>query len=250
VNLVAIGAAASLGLLGGAHCVAMCGGGTAWVLGSRGGAGSLGAFHAGRLAGYAAAGAILAAASASLQWLAQVAGAARPVWIVLNVALLLFGAVLLITARHPAIVQQWGWRLTRLWRQPALGSGQAQPIVLHGICGQAERGRAWGVWRAACMGLAWAFVPCGMLYSALLLASFAGGALDGAATMAAFAAASGVQLAAAQYWIGRWPQARAQRREAMGTRLAGAVCMGTAAYALAAQLAGPAWLASVCRGLV
>ena len=46
-------------------------------------------------------------------------------------------------------------------------------------------------------GALWAFMPCGLLYSALLVASLSGGPLEGALSMALFALGSGLSLALA-----------------------------------------------------
>ncbi len=62
------------------------------------------------------------------------------------------------------------------------------------------------------MGLLWSFLPCGLLYSALLVAALAGGIFEGAAVMALFALGSGVSLMAGPWlWLrlarpgsGRW----------------------------------------------
>jgi len=43
-------------------------------------------------------------------------------------------------------------------------------------------------------GVLWALMPCGLLYSALLVAALSGGPLEGALTMALFAVGSGVWL--------------------------------------------------------
>src|SRR5437868_317048 len=84
----------------------------------------------------------------------------------------------------------------------------------------ARRGRVFGA------GLLWTFMPCGLLYSALLVASLAGGVLQGAAAMAAFAAGSAVSLWAAPFLLA-WLRGRGDRwRRDWGTRAAGAVLAG------------------------
>ena len=51
-------------------------------------------------------------------------------------------------------------------------------------------------WRGYGLGLALGLLPCGFLYSALIAASGAGGALEGGLAMAAFALGTGVSLIA------------------------------------------------------
>ena len=68
------------------------------------------------------------------------------------------------------------------------------------------------------IGAMWAFMPCGLLYSALLVAALSGDALDGALTMALFAAGSSVSLL-----VGPWLLLRFGKRGngEWGMRLAG-----------------------------
>ena len=81
-------------------------------------------------------------------------------------------------------------------------------------------------------GVLWALMPCGLLYSALLVAALSGGALEGALTMALFAVGSGVWLVGGPWaWSSlrnRLNLARAQ----WGTRAAGAMLCAVAAWAL------------------
>ena len=51
------------------------------------------------------------------------------------------------------------------------------------------------------VGVLWAFMPCGLLYSALMVAALTGNALDGALTMACFALGSGVSLGFAPWLL-------------------------------------------------
>ena len=75
-------------------------------------------------------------------------------------------------------------------------------------------------------GALWAFMPCGLLYSALLVASLSGGPLEGALAMALFALGSGLSLALAPALYARLQQAGNQLKpglgHARGRRAAGA----------------------------
>jgi sulfite exporter TauE/SafE len=79
------------------------------------------------------------------------------------------------------------------------------------------------------IGGLWAFMPCGLLYSALMVAALTGDVVQGAATMACFAVGSSVSL-----WSGPWLllQMRRWGDGAWGIRLAGLALAMTSAWAL------------------
>jgi len=81
-------------------------------------------------------------------------------------------------------------------------------------------------------GTLWALMPCGLLYSALLVASLSGGPLAGAASMALFALGSGLSLALAPALLARLAQWGNRFRQDWGTRAAGALLVLVAAWAL------------------
>jgi len=215
-----------MGLAGGPHCLAMCGAACAAM--PRAGHGSptsisrststpprsLWIFLAGRLAGYSLAGAAAALAVESLAWLTGHAAVLRPVWTLFHLAVLAWGLVLLAQARQPAWVNAAG---RSAW-------ARIRPLA-------AARG---GVFAT---GALWTFMPCGLLYSALLVASLSGGALQGVLSMALFAVGSGVSLALAPRLLARLQDAGNRLRQDWGTRAAGALLALTAAWALWADLA-------------
>lgn len=221
-----------MGLAGGSHCLAMCSAPCGALLGGGGAAsaqtlhraehgggvhpaarGGLAlrhlAFHGGRIAGYAAAGALAALAMDSLAWLSRQSPALRPAWTLLHVAVMAWGLLLLLRARQPAWVEQAGrsvWLRLRPWVQAPGGVLAA--------------------------GLLWALLPCGLLYSALLLAALSGGALAGALNMAAFGVGSGLWLLAGP-WLWRRIQGQLDAARAeWGSRAAGALLCAVAAWAI------------------
>ena len=208
-----------MGLAGGPHCVAMCGAacaGLGQAAGQRQGA-ALWGFQIGRLAGYSALGGVAAATVQGIGWLGNHTAALRPVWTLLHVAALVLGLVLLIRARQP------------LWLDlPARGLWQ--------------RMRRFGGTRTGqlIMGAMWSLLPCGLLYSALLVAALAGDPVSGAGTMALFAAGSGLWLLAGPWlWLrlvssgwGAGSGGAQQLRGEWGVRLAGAALAGSAAWML------------------
>src|SRR3982751_6123421 len=111
-----VASALLMGLAGGPHCAAMCGAACTAMAGSaRPVSPSLLALHAGRLAGYAAGGAIAAAGAASLGSLEITAPLLRPLWSMVHVAAVVLGIWLLWTARTP------GW-LSRAAPRVATGA--------------------------------------------------------------------------------------------------------------------------------
>lgn len=173
-----------LGAAGMAHCAAMCTlpcAMAAKACASRAGAASAGsvstlaweqaALHAGRLSGYMLLG---AAAAASLGFLRgyfdQVSGL-RPLWLLMQVALLLAGLTALAMGRVPGLAGL-SMMAVRLPSQPGTA---------------AQGSRRWpGVALAYPAGLAWALLPCAQLYAGVALASMADGAVDAAGVMLAF----------------------------------------------------------------
>lgn len=214
-----IGSAVLLGLAGMPHCAAMCSAPCAAVTGPRGGAAWV--FHGARVAGYAAAGFVASASVGSLAALAQWSPALRPLWVLFHVAMLTLGLWLLVQGRQPAWMGQFG-------RVAAAGA----PLAVAGAGAAPVR-----VWRrpaqAALAGSLWAAWPCGLLQSALLVASMTQTPWAGAAAMGGFAAASAGGLLAAPLlwrWLnGRHDRPRLERRLA---RAAGALLVVAAAFAL------------------
>ncbi len=227
-----------MGVAGGPHCLAMCGPACAGI--ARRGNAQL-AWHAGRIAGYATLGAVAASAFQGLGWLTAASAAARPLWTLLHMALLLLGLVLLWRARQPQWMEDLGravWvRARNLLLRPAL-SETSTPLRRMQRGTAATMASATGPGPAPARGIAglpllagalWALMPCGLLYSALMVAVLAGNAAGGALGMAAFATGSAASLALGPWLWRRW-QARLPR--AWGIRIAGALLAGFSAWAL------------------
>ena len=201
-----------MGLVGGPHCVAMCGAACAGIgqaAGPRKNTAIL-SFQAGRVIGYSALGALAAATIQGLGWLTVQSAALRPVWSMFHVAALLLGLVLLLRAQQPVWLERAG---RSIWaRAKALGAGAGGAPVL--------------------LGTLWALLPCGLLYSALLVAAMAGGPLAGAVVMALFAVGTSVTMTAAP-WL--WLKLRgsgAGVSGAWGVRLAGLALAASSGWAL------------------
>ncbi len=218
------GTALLMGLVGGPHCVAMCGaacagvirivrapagGGTATLSASPRTLSATAAFHAGRIAGYAAAGAVAAAAVQSLGFASEQVSALRPLWVLLHVFVLAWGVMLAALGRQPV----WAHRIGR-----ALAA-RLRPLT----------GSMVGV---LATGALWVSLPCGLLYSALMLAGLANGPVQGALVMALFAVGSGVSLVLAPWLWQRLRTGADGARKAWGTRLAGGLLAAVALQAV------------------
>lgn len=160
-----------MGLGGIPHCAAMCGAACAAALPR--GVPLLALL--GRCAGYAFLGA-LAAASAGLiaQWGRQVA-VLQPFWVLAQLMAVVVGVWLLATGQMPKAIDRLGqaayWLVRQRVRQ-ALGE---------------QRATRWRRWWPFFAGLAWAALPCGLLYGALMVAALASDPLGGGLVMLSFA---------------------------------------------------------------
>lgn len=209
-----------MGVVGGPHCVAMCGAactGIARAAGERGTRALL-AFQLSRIAGYTVLGALAAGSVQGLAWLGTHTAVIRPVWTMFHVAALLLGAVLLWQARQPAWIEQLGQGIWRKARPAMQKLGPRAPFVL---------------------GAGWALMPCGLLYSALLVASLTADAAQGAAVMALFAFGTSISLTAGPWLMLRLRQVRSG---AWAIRLAGLALLLTSGWALWMGLTRPTGL--------
>ena len=205
------GTAFVMGLVGGPHCLAMCGAACGGVVRGVGAPPARGmwTFQGGRLLGYSLAGGAAGLAFQSFAWLSHSTAALRPAWTLFHLAVLAWGMMLLARARQPAWVELAG---RGVWHK-------VRPLAR----------RRGGL---AVTGALWAFMPCGLLYSALLVASLSGGPLQGALCMALFAAGSGISLGLAPAALRRLQAAGNGLRKDAGTRIAGLLLAATAAWAV------------------
>ena len=199
-----------MGLAGGPHCVAMCGLACAG-LGQAAGVGAARAmlgFQLGRLMGYALLGGVTAASVNALGWLTIQSASLRPVWSLLHVAALVLGALLVWQGRQPIWIDAAAQRLWRQVRYCSTRYGQGAPVLV---------------------GACWALMPCGLLYSALMVAALSANVAEGAVTMALFALGSSISL-----WAAPWLLLKLNKlgQGTWAIRLAGLALMVIAAWAL------------------
>lgn len=211
MTLTLAGTAFLMGLVGGPHCLAMCGAACGGVVRGSGAPAVKGmwTFQGGRLLGYSLAGGAAGLAVEAFAWLSTSTAALRPVWTLFHLAVLLWGLVLLAQARQPAWVEVAG---RTVW-------SRVRPLAQ----------RPGGL---VTTGALWAFMPCGLLYSALLVASLSGGPLEGALSMALFAVGSGISLGLGPSALRRLQGWANRMRQDWGTRIAGGLLAATAAWAL------------------
>lgn len=206
-----------MGLAGGPHCVAMCGAACAGISRAAGerSARALWTFQFSRMVGYALFGAFAAGSVQGLAWLGTNTAVLRPVWTMFHVGAFLLGAVLIWQARQPAWIENFGQSIWRKARPAMVSMGHRAPVVL---------------------GVAWALMPCGLLYSALLVASLSANAAEGAATMALFSLGTSISLTAGPWLLLRL---RGGRSGAWGIRLAGVALASTSGWALWMGITNP-----------
>ena len=203
-----------MGLAGGPHCVAMCGAACAGIGRTQAGQSTraLWVFQAGRLLGYSALGALAAASMQGLGWLSVHSAAFRPVWTLFHVSAAVLGLMLLWQARQPIWLEKSArkvWQGVRSITGNLKGNATLAPIGL--------------------MGVLWALLPCGLLYSALLVAAMTSSAAQGAGVMALFALGSGTTLMAGP-WL--WLRLRGQGSGQWAIRIAGLALLASSIWAL------------------
>ena len=224
MQLALAGAALLMGLAGGPHCVAMCGAASSAVIrivplpaagqGAMPALAAPGAFHVGRIASYAAAGAVAAASVDSLALASVQVAALRPLWVLLHVFVFAWGAMLAVTGRQPLWARRIGRSLESRLRPHAGGTGLG----------------------VLATGLLWVALPCGLLYSALMLAGLGNGAVEGAALMGLFAVGSGLSLVIGPWLWRRLRLAGVEGRQTWGARVAGVLLASVAVQALWSDL--------------
>lgn len=161
-----------VGLLGGVHCAGMCGGIVgALSFGIKGGRNLpiLLAYNLGRIGSYTLAGALMGALGFYFSGL-------LPVQTAQHVLLSLAGVFLILMGLYLA---GWWNALSRLEQAGGLLWRRIEPLGRRLLPVRS-------VPQALMLGALWGWLPCGLVYSALVWTVSAGGALEGAMLMAAF----------------------------------------------------------------
>jgi sulfite exporter TauE/SafE len=188
VNSIALLPIFLIGLLGGVHCVGMCGGivgafsvatphrpfpvpvltQQSWFSEAAAGGLRVLAFNAGRIGSYLIAGA-LAGVLGSIPAMMNIAILQRGAYWLANLMLVALGLTLMNTWHGLSRIEatgQWVWR-------------RLQPLIRRFLPVETA-------WQALALGGLWGWVPCGMVYSVLMTALLTGSAWQGASVMLAF----------------------------------------------------------------
>lgn len=189
-----------VGVLGGVHCLAMCGGFVA-AISLRDGNAAGGAkallparvivrrqlgYHAGRVGAYVLLGAAFGAAGTVALRAVDVLSIQRALYVLANGFLLLLASGLVTRSMALAGLQRAG----------AKAFGAALPMLQPLLRRPGASGRVG-------LGIVWGFVPCTLVYGTLPLALFAGGPWEGAAVMLAFGLGTVPNLMATNLLIAR-----------------------------------------------
>jgi sulfite exporter TauE/SafE len=208
-------AAFLMGLLGSGHCAGMCGGIACTLTLSLDPAVRtrptvlaryLLAFSAGRVASYCVAGAIVGLVGARAAGVLPVAAAHVVGFVVSGLLLVAVGAHVAGWWRGMALLERLG---ARAWRRIEPLGRRLAPV--HSPL------------QALALGGVWGWLPCGLVYGALVLALTAGGGVDGAMRMLAFGLGTVpmvVGIGAAGGWIGALARDPMLRRWAGGCLVA------------------------------
>jgi sulfite exporter TauE/SafE len=220
---LALGSAFVAGALGSTHCVAMCGG-LATALGAQQ-QGKVRArsllYQIGRVTSYGTAGAIVGSfgAAAGFAFEASLWSEILRLGTALIVVLIGLNLALGSRLRGPwlRVPERWG---ARLWRRIApLAAGlPTQPAL-----------------RALTLGMLWGWLPCGLVYSVLLVAAFAGSAWAGLVTMIAFGLGTLPAMLGLSYAGGRFAPPRGALVHVLGSVIV-ACGLWTASMPIAALL--------------
>ena len=162
-----------VGLLGGTHCVGMCGGIVAAISMQLPGQGTRFRYHfaynAGRILSYALAGGLAGALGASTLLLEGLWPVQQVLYVLANLMLIALGLYLAGLWQAVTQIERLGGLL---WRRLQPFSKSLLPVRNPG--------------QAFLLGTLWGWLPCGLVYSVLITALASGSAISGAMTMLAF----------------------------------------------------------------
>lgn len=170
-----------MGLAGGPHCIAMCGA-ACGAMQTPSHVKSIPirlvktvpwSFYLGRMLGYGMLGALAAQSLRGLAWLSNQSQVFQPLWTFSHTLIFAWGFLLLVTGQQP----QWAVQgAQKVWAWIKQHTRHARFNFLF-------------------TGMVWALLPCGLLYSAVMLASLQSQWLQGALVMMAFAIGSATVMA-------------------------------------------------------
>lgn len=220
-----------IGLLGGTHCIGMCGG-IVSALSVQGGGGAAWprhlAYNFGRISGYTVAGAAVGALGSAGFLLNDLLPVQLAFYVLANCMLVALGLYLTGMTRALAFAERAG---QKLWRR-------LQPLTARFLPARTPL-------QAFPLGLLWGFLPCGMVYSVLATALVTGSGARGAGLMLAFGLGTLPNLLLAGLLLRRFQGITRNRRVRLAT---GLLVAGFGVFGLvnAASLGGRLWEGVVC----
>jgi sulfite exporter TauE/SafE len=194
------------GLVGSAHCLGMCGGISGLfalhssVRGLHRQLPMALVYNAGRLASYALLGFAVAAAGSRFAALTPALG--KPVRLVAGAVIVLIGLQIAFNFRALGFLERMG---AAAWSRVSPLAGRLLPVN--------------SLPRALGLGLLWGLVPCGLVYSMLLVAATSGHAVDGALVMLAFGIGTTPAMLLTGLGAARLAQLMQDRRTRLGAGL-------------------------------
>lgn len=226
-----------VGLLGGTHCVAMCGGIVSALTVNLPHPTTKPvsqfplhlAYNFGRIASYTLAGAVLGLVGSAGLLLNDVLPVQMLLYVLVNVMLILLGFYLTGFTQTLAFTERVG---ARLWQR-------IQPLTARFLPARSVK-------QALPLGMLWGFLPCGMVYSVLTAALVAGSPARGAGLMLAFGLGTLPNLLAAGLLLRKlqgFARARAVRV------VSGLIVLAFGVFGLvnASTLGGRLWQGIVCH---
>ena len=194
------------GLLGSAHCLGMCGGISGLfalhrsVHGLRRQLPMALTYNAGRLTSYAILG--FAVAALGSRFVGLTPAVAGPVRLVAGAVIILIGLQIAFNLRWLGILERGGaW----VWSRIAPLTRRLLPVT--------------SLPRALGLGLLWGMLPCGLVYSVLLVAAMSARAVDGAVVMLAFGIGTTPAMLLTGLGAARLAQLMQDRRTRLGAGL-------------------------------
>lgn len=222
-----------VGLLGGTHCVAMCGGIVGALSVQMPGQSARQwpihlAYNLGRITTYTALGVFAGAIGSAGMLFGDVLPVQLALYVAANLMLILLGLYLTGITQLLAPIERAGGVL---WRR-------VQPLTARFL-------PARSVGRALPLGLLWGFLPCGLVYSVLTTALVTGSAARGGALMLAFGLGTLPNLMLAGMLFKRF---RDLTRDSRVRIVAGLLVLGFGVFGLfhAPSLGGQLWDGVIC----
>ena len=194
------------GLLGSAHCLGMCGG-ISGLFALHSSVRGLGrqlpmalVYNAGRLASYAILGFAVAAVGSRFAALTPAVG--KPVRLIAGAVIILIGLQIAFDIRLLGFLERMGGLV---WSRISPLAGKLLPVD--------------NLPRALGLGLLWGLLPCGLVYSVLLVAASSASAIDGAVIMLAFGIGTTPAMLLTGLGAARLSQLMRDRRTRLGAGL-------------------------------